>query len=137
MNEAIKLTKQIRSADQNWEPDEMVDYKGCQLRFSPSRDTLTISKGDADPEVWQAGEFERASGKAYYINDTIGDEGLTKDWSDEDWKPVEGHATNYRIACDRALWDEYVDPDYITDDDEWYDSIVPDRIALIEEMGTA
>lgn len=134
MSEAIKLTKHIRSADQNWGSDGIVDYKGCQLRFSPSRDTLTITKGDADPEVWRAGEFERASGKAYYINDTLGEEGLTKDWSDEDWKPIEGHATNYRIACDRALWNEYVDPDGITNDEEWNESTVPDRLETIEYM---
>jgi|TARA_R100001463_G_scaffold38_3_gene151 hypothetical protein len=135
INQAIKLRKHIQSADQSCGPDGIADYKGCKLRFSPSRDTLTISKGDADSEVWEAGEFERANHKAHYINDSLGAEGLTKDWSDEDWKPVEGHAKNYRIACDRTLWDEYVDPDGITDNDEWHDSTVPDRIAAIEDMG--
>jgi len=42
--------------------------------------------------------------------------------------------TNAEIANSRALWDEYIDPAGLTDDDAWYDSTTADRLEEIEKM---
>ena len=110
------------------------EYKGCDLYFSEDRSELRIEKGDVNPEVWRVGEFDKASGKAHYTNDTLGDDGVTGDWSDEDWEQVDEHASRYHIASNRELWREYFDPDENYTDKDWEDEPVKDRVKTMESL---
>lgn len=130
MSEAIKLKNWGRYGQGN------AEYKGCELYFSEDRSELRIEKGDANPEVWRAGEFDKASGKAHYTNDLLGDDGITGDWSDEDWEQVDEHASRYHIASNRELWREYFDPDENYTDKDWEDEPVKDRVKTMEEDAT-
>lgn len=126
MSEAIKLKNWGRYGEGN------AEYKGCELYFSEDRSELRIEKGDANPEVWRVGEFDKASGKAHYTNDLLGDDGITGDWSDEDWEQVDEHASRYHIASNRELWREYFDPDENYTDEDWEDEPVKDRVKTME-----
>ena len=53
-----------------------------------------------------------------------------------DWRTHKSMYSDYEIASNRALWDEYVDPDGITDDDEWDDSTVEERMDEMQKMFT-
>ena len=52
------------------------------------------------------------------------------------WRTHKSMYSDREIASNRALWDEYVDPDGITDDDEWDDSTVDERMDEMQKMFT-
>jgi|15BtaG_2_1085339.scaffolds.fasta_scaffold00858_4 hypothetical protein len=135
MSEAIKLTPVTTAAGQT---EGRADYKGCELAFSTDRSTLQIHKGD-EVEVWRVGEFDYNDSamlrhKAQYLNDTLGEDGLTAGWEDEDWEPIDAHAARYHIASNRELWREYFDPDENYTDEDWKNEPVADRVKTMESL---
>ena len=54
----------------------------------------------------------------------------------EGWRTHKSMYSDREIASNRALWDEYVDPDGLTDDDEWEDSTVEERMDEMQKMFT-
>ena len=77
--------------------------------------------------------------KAHNTSGHLGIELLTelkKLADNEGWRPHRCHYSDVEIASSRALWDEYVDPDGVTDDDEWEDSTVESRMDLMQKIFT-
>lgn len=77
--------------------------------------------------------------KAHNTKGHLGIELLTelkKLADNEGWRPHRCHYSDVEIASSRALWDEYVDPDGLTDDDEWEDSTVESRMDLMQKIFT-
>lgn len=52
------------------------------------------------------------------------------------WRTHKSMYSDREIASDRDLWGEYVDPDGNTDDDEWDDSTVEERMDEMQKMFT-
>lgn len=61
---------------------------------------------------------------------------LKKLADNEGWRTHKCMYSDREIASNRALWDEYVDPDGLTDDDEWEDSTVEERMDDMQKMFT-
>ena len=61
---------------------------------------------------------------------------LKKLADNEGWRTHKSMYSDREIASNRALWDEYVDPDGLTDDDEWEDSTVEERMDEMQKMFT-
>ena len=61
---------------------------------------------------------------------------LKKVADNEGWRTHRSHYSDVEIASNRALWDEYVDPDGLTDDDAWEDSTVEERMDEMQKMFT-
>ena len=61
---------------------------------------------------------------------------LKKLADNEGWRTHKCMYSDLEIASNRALWDEYVDPDGLTDDDEWEDSTVEERMDEMQKMFT-
>ena len=61
---------------------------------------------------------------------------LKKLADNEGWRTHKSMYSDREIASNRALWDEYVDPDGVTDDDEWEDSTVEERMDEMQKMFT-
>lgn len=61
---------------------------------------------------------------------------LKKLADNEGWRTHRSHYSDVEIASSRALWDEYVDPDGLTDNDEWEDSTVESRMDEMQKMFT-
>ena len=61
---------------------------------------------------------------------------LKKLADNEGWRTHKCMYSDREIASNRALWDEYVDPDGLTDDDEWEDATVEERMDEMQKMFT-
>jgi len=61
---------------------------------------------------------------------------LKKVADNEGWRTHKAMYSDREIASNRALWDEYVDPDGLTDDDEWEDSTIEERMDEMQKMFT-
>lgn len=61
---------------------------------------------------------------------------LKKVADNEGWRTHKAMYSDREIASNRALWDEYVDPDGNTDDDEWEDSTIEERMDEMQKMFT-
>jgi len=61
---------------------------------------------------------------------------LKKLADNEGWRTHKCMYSDLEIARSRALWDEYVDPDGLTDDDAWEDSTVEERMDEMQKMFT-
>lgn len=59
---------------------------------------------------------------------------LKKVADNEGWRVCRTLFTDTEIASNRYLWDTYVDPDGLTDDDEWEDSTISERIDTMNEI---
>ena len=75
-------------------------------------------------------------------HDTKGHQGvallteLKKIADNEGWRTHRSHYSDVEIASNRALWDEYVDPDGLTDDDAWEDATLEERMDSMQKMFT-
>jgi hypothetical protein len=61
---------------------------------------------------------------------------LKKLADNEGWRTHKSMYSDREIASNRGLWDEYVDPDGLTDDDEWEDATVEERMDQMQKMFT-
>ena len=61
---------------------------------------------------------------------------LKKVADNEGWRTHKSMYSDREIASNRALWDEYVDPEGLTDDDEWEDSTIEERMDEMQKMFT-
>tara|TARA_Y100001963_G_C6672908_1_gene395981 strand:+ start:460 stop:936 length:477 start_codon:yes stop_codon:yes gene_type:complete len=61
---------------------------------------------------------------------------LKKLADNEGWRTHRSHYSDVEIASSRELWNEYVDPDGLTSDDDWDDSTVEERMDEMQKMFT-
>ena len=99
-----------------------------EFRKSPITQTYHAYKNDSTDEIYY--DWSQTSAKASANADTNVQEDAL---SDEMWIVVNQVAKLHFIAKERYLWDEYVDPDGHTTDEEWESGTVADRILLMDK----
>jgi hypothetical protein len=142
----MKLKKHVFNCDGNYE--WVTDYLDCRLTFSYDLQQLQISKTNGDEimedyELYDLVVADHYSDSGTWLNTrfynwrlSTGGVSATENWDDDnEWDPINKIGSHYSIANNRNFWNEYVDIDGITTDEEWEKGTVAERILFMHECG--
>ena len=142
----MKLKKHVFNCDGNYE--WVTDYLDCRLTFSYDLQRLQISKTNGDEimedyELYDLVVADDYSDSGTWLNTrfynwrlSTGGVSATENWDDDnEWEPINKIGSHYSIANNRNFWNEYVDIDGITTDEEWEKGTVAERILFMHKCG--
>ena len=159
----MKLKKHVFNCDGNYE--WVTDYLDCRLTFSDDLQRLQISKTNGDEivedyELYDLVVADHHSDSGTWLNTRFYNWRLstgavsawvkvqsfyprldawhvaTENWDDDNqWEPINKIGSHYSIANNRNFWNEYVDIDGITTDEEWEKGTVAERILFMHKCG--
>ena len=142
----MKLKKHVYNCDGNYE--WVTDYLDCRLTFSDDLQRLQISKTNGDEimedyELYDLVVADHHSDSGTWLNTrfynwrlSTGGVSAAENWDDDnEWEPINKIGSHYSIANNRNFWNEYVDIDGITTDEEWEKGTVAERILFMHKCG--
>lgn len=108
------------------------DLETVYVEFSKSPITQTYHayKNDSTDEIYY--DWSQTSAKVSDNADTNVEEDAL---NDDIWSVINQVANIHFIAKSRDKWNEFVDPDGHTTDEEWESGTVADRILLMDKCG--